>query len=221
MKFIFDDEASKSELYIRGDTFKYLFKVRRHLPNDILEFRNPKNPAMLYSYKVSTLESREAKLALLDTKEVVVQNGKKLHLLWCIIDPKEIEKVLANLCEIGVSKISFIYCKRSQKSYKIDLNRLKRLEIASMQQCGRSTFMEYEILKDLKEAFKKYDNITVFDFSENLLDDYSDTKVALVGCEGGFSDEEKKLFNKAYRFKTPLILRSQSAVVAISSKVLL
>lgn len=221
MKFIFDNEASKNELYIKGEIFKYLFKVRRHSLNDTIEFRNPQNPAIVYSYKVSTLEAREAKLTLLDTKETIVQSNTKLHLLWCIIDPKEIEKTLANLCEIGVSKISFIYCKRSQNNYKIDLNRLKRLELASMQQCGRTTFMEYEILKDLKEAFDKYDNITVFDFSDTLLNDYSHVKIALIGCEGGFSDDEKRLFHQTYRLNTPLTLRSQSAVVAISSKVLL
>jgi len=48
-------------------------------------------------------------------------------------------------------------------------------------------------------------------------------KSVVVGCEGGFSDDEIKLFKSddIVGFSTPLILRSQTAVCAVSSKILL
>jgi len=48
------------------------------------------------------------------------------------------------LNEIGVSKISFIYCDRSQKNFIINLKRVKKILINSSQQCGRSVMMDIE-----------------------------------------------------------------------------
>lgn len=56
---------------------------------------------------------------------------------WCVIDIKSIKKVLPMLNELGVSRITFVYCDRSQINIKLDFARFERILEASMQQCGR------------------------------------------------------------------------------------
>jgi len=70
---------------------------------------------------------REAELMFEEKEERTVMPDKKVHVGWCIVDPKTVEKTVPTLNELGVVKISFLYCERSQKHFKIDLERLKRI----------------------------------------------------------------------------------------------
>jgi 16S rRNA (uracil1498-N3)-methyltransferase len=127
------------------------------------------------------------------------------------------------LCEIGVFKISFIFCQRSQKNFRLDFKRFQRVQEASMQQCGRSTYIEFDTCKSIKEFIDLYPDTMVFDFCEQTLDNYSDIETILVGCEGGFTDKEREGFVslKSFRLPSDMVLRSESAVVAIASKIVL
>ena len=51
----------------------------------------------------------------------------------------------------------------------------------------------------------------------------NDFETVLIGCEGGFSQKEKEFLKKQERFRldTPMVLRSESAVVAVASKIVL
>ncbi len=63
----------------------------------------------------------------------------------------------------------------------------------------------------------------MFDFCDNILQESSDFETVLIGCEGGFSKDEKELLSslEVFRLDTPMVLRSESAVVAVASKILL
>ncbi len=88
------------------------------------------------------------------TKRVNIESKGVLNIGWCIIEPKVIEKTLPSINEMGVNSITFIYCKRSQKNFKLDLNRLKKILINSSQQCGRSSLMELNIIDNLEQFLK-------------------------------------------------------------------
>jgi 16S rRNA (uracil1498-N3)-methyltransferase len=149
---------------------------------------------------------------------MVIAPNKHLHIGWCIIDTKIIEKTLPMLNEMGVGKISFIYCDRSQKNFKINLERLKKILVNSSQQCGRSKMMEIEILKSLKEYFKRYPKSAILDFGGKSINS-GEIDSIVIGCEGGFSKNEKEQFEdkKCYSFNTAMILKSESAAVAITA----
>jgi len=89
----------------------------------------------------------------------------------------------------------------------------------SNQQCGRLSLIEIDFCDSLDKFLEKYPNAKVCDFGGKLIDSYFE--VGVVGCEGGFSDRERKLFKDTISFDTSLILRSESAVVSLASKVLL
>ncbi len=223
MIYILDDEAGKDTLHVKGDLYKYLVKVRRHSEGDELSFRTRKDIKTLYRYKVKSVEPRSLELTLLSSDIKEVKSQKNLHVAWCVIDPKSIEKVLPSLCEIGVERISFISCDRSQRNFKLDFKRLERIMEASMQQSGRSSYIELDTYKNIKEFIKEFPDTKVFDFCDNILQESSDFETVLIGCEGGFSKDEKELLSslEVFRLDTPMVLRSESAVVAVASKILL
>ena len=107
--YLFDDNAGEEEITLKGEVYKYLVKVLRHQENDELYFRNRENIEVLYTYKIINIEGRSLDIKLISLHDNLVNSSKELHLAWCVIDTKSIEKVLPSLNEIGVSKISFIY----------------------------------------------------------------------------------------------------------------
>jgi 16S rRNA (uracil1498-N3)-methyltransferase len=122
-----------------------------------------------------------------------------------------------------VSKISFIFCQRSQKNFKIDFKRYERIVEASMQQSGRTSFLKFDSYKNIDSFIKEYPDTKVFDFTDTILESGVAFKRVLIGCEGGFSSEEKELLasQEVFRLKTPMVLRSESAVFSVASKILL
>jgi 16S rRNA (uracil1498-N3)-methyltransferase len=75
----------------------------------------------------------------------------------------------------------------------------------------------------LFDFLAKYPNSYLLDFSNNNFS--SDMKIdsIVIGCEGGFSKDERALFknDKILGFDTSLILKSETAAIAIASKILL
>ncbi len=221
--YVVHENASKSHLTLKGDLHKYLIKVRRHVEGDEISLRNIEDLKMLYKYKIVSVDARSLDLELMSSEINEVKAQKELHIAWCVIDSKSIEKVLPTLSEIGVSKISFIYCDRSQKNFKLDFKRLDRIVEASMQQSGRTSIIEFDTYKNIAAFISAFPDTKVFDFTENILSGDSDFKRVLIGCEGGFSKDEKELLKsqEVFRLNTPMVLRSESAVMVIASKILL
>ena len=83
--------------------------------------------------------------------------------------------------------------------------------------------MKLETNNSLEDFLEKYPKTVMLNFSEHILDKNSNIETMLIGCEGGFTDEEMALFNSTniMGLDTPLILKSESAVCAVTSKILL
>jgi len=222
VRFLFHDDAGAERISLKGEDFKYVVKVRRHQAGDTLALRRREPSDVLYTYRLATVDGRQAELHLLSGEPMRVGAEKSLHLGWCVIDPKSVEKVLPQLNEMGVAKITFIACDRSQRQFRQDFARLERILEASMQQCGRSDWMALASAS-LPEFIAAHPQTMVLDFCEAVLEGTADVETILVGCEGGFSEKERQLLAgcRTARFNTPLILRSESAVVAAAAKILL
>jgi len=214
MQFIYCKEAGSAVLNLNIREFSHIFKVRRVRVGEILSFRNLIDDH-LYSYLVTSIDKKEATLELKESKIFKVEAKKSMHVGWCIVDPKTIEKTLPFLNELGVSKISFVYCEYSQRNFKIDIKRVNRILINSNEQCGRSSLMEIEILNSLKEFLSLYPNAKILDFSKNVVKKGDRLESFLVGCEGGFSKQEREQMSKRdiIGLENPMILRSQTAVL--------
>jgi 16S rRNA (uracil1498-N3)-methyltransferase len=220
MQYLYDPDSGKNELLVEGENYKYLIKVRRFKPGKELGFRNLKDNK-LYIYRLCEVNKKEAKFTLKDAIQKESKKSKSLHILWCIIDPKSIYQTLPMLNQVGVDKISFIYCQRSQRSFKLDLKRIEKILINSSQQCGRGDLMEVEIIDNLEKTIDRYPNFAVLDFGGEC--NWKETDIALIGCEGGFSDDEKNILLKHPKIglKTTNILKSETAVLSFSIKSLI
>lgn len=223
MRFLFDEEAGKEALTLKGESFKYIVKVRRHKAGDELGFRQREASAILYRYKIVSTDGRGAVLDLVSAKEEKTAASKFLHIGWCVVDSNAVEKVLPLLNEIGVAKITFIYCDRSQKNFKPDYKRYERILESSMQQCGRSEKMLLGEAKNIERFIEQNPQTVVFDFCDAVMESGSDIDTVLIGSEGGFSENERKLLERQriVRLDTPMILRSETAAAAVASKILL
>jgi len=222
MLYLYNKEAGKPQLTLSGDDHRYIFKVRRHKADDVLHLRNLED-GLLYTYHVSHIDKRSVMLDLQESQTLEIKAKQSLHIGWCVIDPKSIEKVLPSLNEMGLEKITFIYCKRSQKSFKPDFKRLEKILLNSSQQSGRSKIMQLEMADTLEDFLKENPQSKMLNFSENNFIQNIAFDTIVIGCEGGFHVDEVALFTveNIIGFDTPLVLKSESAVCAVSSQKLL
>ena len=223
MQFTYDEFCGSDILEIKDEVYNYLIKERRHKIDDEIYFRNLKDNN-IYLYKINSIDKKRAILNLILTEEKIVLNKNNLHLGWCVVDPKTVEKHIASLNEMGVEKITFIYADYSQKNFKINIEKLEKILINSSSQCGRSNIIKLEVSKSLEDFLKENENVYFLDFSTICIDDKrSEIKTLVIGCEGGFSQNEREKFNKDFvvGFNSNLILRSETAIISAGAKILL
>jgi len=225
MQFVYDQNASNEILELHDDNYKYIIKARRHKLTDKVYFRNLQDD-FLYEYEIFDISKKSASCKLISKEEKIVKNNKSLNLVWCVVDPKTVEKSIASLNELGLEKITFVYCEYSQKNFKLNIEKLNKILINSSSQCGRSSIIKLEIYDDTLEQYlnENPDNTYFLDFSKNSLDDKKDSITNLVlGCEGGFSNSERNIIDdsKKVGFKSNLILKSETAAVSAVSKILI
>ena len=222
MLYLYHKEAGISQLTLEGDTHRYIFKVRRHKVDDTLYLRNLED-GLLHRYLITDIDKRTVMLELQESQTLEIKAKMPLHIGWCVIDPKNIEKVLPSLNEMGVEKITFIYCKRSQKSFKVDFKRLEKILLNSSQQSGRSEMMQLDLSDNLETFLHQYPQSKMLNFSDNRLSQAHEIETIVIGCEGGFHEDEIVLFKEdaILGLDTPLVLKSESAVCGVASKILL
>jgi len=220
--YLYNTQAGIPQVSLEGDDHRYIFKVRRHKEGDTLYLRNLED-GLLHRYLITFMDKRISNLTLQESTTLEIKAKQSLHIGWCVIDPKSVEKVLPSLNEMGVEKITFIYCKRSQKSFKLDFKRLEKILLNSSQQSGRSEMMQLEMAEDLPKFLAEYPKSKMLNFSENNFIGSRTIETIVIGCEGGFHEDEVAFFGaeNIVGFDTPLVLKSESAVCAVASKVLL
>lgn len=223
MQFIYEPLCGSETLEIKDETYNYIIKARRHKVDDEIYFRNLKDKN-IYLYKLNFIDKKVASLSLILKEEKECENQKKLHLAWCVVDPKTVYENIASLNELGVEKITFVYSDFSQQNFKINIEKLEKILINSSSQCGRSSIIKLETCKNLDTFIKNYPNSYFLDFSNSYIDYKKDSiETLVIGTEGGFSKRERELFKKDYivGFKSNLILKSQTAIISATAKIIL
>jgi len=201
---------------------QYTHELVKRLKDKSIFFRNLID-SFIYEYKVEYLDKRLATLHLITKEEKVIVSAKKLHIGWCKIDFKNIEKVIASLNELGVDKITFIECEYSQRNITLNFDKLEKLLYNSSSQSGRSDIIKLEYSKNLDEFLSKYPDSYMFNFSsKNISDEKEKIETIVLGCEGGFSKKEIAKFRseKIVGINSDIILRSETAVINIASKII-
>ena len=178
---------------------------------------------LLHRYLITYMDKHSVILELQESQTLEIKAKVPLHIGWCVIDTKNIEKVLPSLNEMGVEKITFIYCTRSQKSFKPDFKRWEKILLNSSQQSGRSVMMQLDMAESLEMFISENPQSYLLNFSEHTLSSQISIDTIVVGCEGGMTEDEVALFapERVIGFDTSLVLKSESAVCAAAAKILL
>lgn len=219
MKFMLDPKAGSDELIISGEEYKYLIKVRRHVVGDLIVFRHRDTLNIAHHYRLEKTDGRNGYFVRESSLNSPCEASKKLHIGWCIVDPKTIEKTLPMLMELGVSKITLIHCKRSQRNFRLDFERFNRIMESAMMQCGRTSLIEFSETPALSTFLNANPEAIVLDFGGEALDQNETFETVVIGCEGGFDESERKSCSshRIRHFNLPMVLRSETAAVAIAA----
>ena len=223
MQYLHHSDAGAPQLTLEGGAHRYLFKVRRHRAGELVYLRTGDDD-ILYRYRITSLDKKTAHLTLEEQSILPIIAPKALHIGWCQIDPKNIEKVLPMLNEMGIASITFFPCARSQQHFKPDFARMEKILLNSSQQCGRSRKMRLEQAESLEVFLASNPEASLLHFSEQTLPcNISIPLTIVIGAEGGLTEEETTMFTpeKIVGLGTPMILRSESAAVAAAARVLL
>jgi len=223
MQFLYHPEAGASRLVLEGERYRYLFRIRRFRAETPVYLRHLRD-SLIFTYRTVSLDRRRAEIVLEASRDLPVEPSRFLHLGWCAVDPKNVERILPLLNETGVGAVTFIRCSRSQKQFFPEMDRLRRILINSCQQCGRSSLMELGEAESLEDFLARNPETALLDFSDTVLPCGSGGPMKLViGPEGGVSAEERALFSpeKIFGFGTPTVLRSESAAAAAAARILL
>ena len=218
MRFCYHPEAGAPQLRVEGERFVHLFKARRHRSGEALAFRNL-GDRYRYDYQIAQIDRRRAELTLLSAQEDPAIASGPAHLAWCVVDPKVIERTLPMLNELGLKRLSLIWCAKSQRNFRLDADRMARIVIASCEQCGRSDPMVIESMD--YGAFKSAHTLAWLapggaPLSRSALAD----RVLLIGPEGGFASEEVAK-EPVFGLGAEQILRSETAIVAAAGQLLI
>ncbi|PSM52178.1 16S rRNA m3U1498 methyltransferase [Campylobacter blaseri] len=218
MVFLYSKNCSDEYLQIENEQFKHL-RARRVKVGDRLDVRNLKD-GYNYIYEIREILRKSINLELI-FKNSVEDKKSNISIAWAVVEDSVIEKTLPSLNEIGVERLIFVYCDFSQKNIKLNFERFERILISSSQQCGRNSILEMEICQSSDELKDKFSKISLVDFGGENIDNANKDEILFIGPEGGFSKREKNMFEKKYALNSPYILRSNTAILAATSKMIL
>lgn len=218
MKFIYHAGAGSKNIDIDGDSFSHL-KALRLTQGKRVDIRNLKD-GYSYIYEIISMDRRRASLELV-FKSLIPFVEHKFELAWAVVDPSVIEKSLPSLNELGVGRLNLVYCEFSQRNIKINLERLERILISSSQQCGRNSIMEIVVFNNIDELLAYKSDVALIDFGGASLSGYEGKEMLFIGPEGGFSQNERDKIRIKFALNSPYILRSNSAIIGVASKILI
>ena len=226
MQFLYVKSCGERTLAIDGEPFAHLCQSRRAKVGSTQALRNLHDDT-LYTYRIESISRKNATL-LLESSQILPNTPQHFsHLIWAMTTPQTIYKALPHLNELGLGKLSLYFGRFSQGGARLDEGRIERILIESCQQCGRSSLCQIEMLDDFHSALECYPRASVLDFGGEVLQTRAQAINALkegvfIGAEGGFSKQEREAFvaqnRKIYGVDSTLILRSQSAAMAILAK---
>ena len=78
MQFVYHPEAGETLLRLKGETYNYILKVRRHKRGELIPVRNLKDE-FIYFYILDEVERREARAKLFEKKRGVVEPKRFFH----------------------------------------------------------------------------------------------------------------------------------------------
>jgi 16S rRNA (uracil1498-N3)-methyltransferase len=225
MDLFYSDIINRNTIQLPQKESHHCINVKRRKKGDLVAILDGKG----WRYTASIIDpNKDAVLLEIQNRE---KSSKPLEGLHLVISPTKshdrIDWMVEKVTELGVKKISFISCKRTERK-KINFERIKRITVSAIKQCGQyylpevSNITNYEdvissvpeqqrFIAHLEEESKEHLS-KIYDTSRNIC--------VLIGAEGDFTDKEIS-FAKEHNFVSVTLgdntLRTETAGVFVSS----
>lgn len=153
-----------------------------------------------YGYKITMIDKFGVRLDRL--AEVEPQHPKhELHLCFSLLKKDKNDWILQKATELGVSHFMPLLCERTEKT-GFDAERARKIVIEAAEQCGRVDIPRiYEPITPEKLIHELSGGVELFvaeqgsPLQSSILNPQSQESIGiLVGPEGGWTDQEKRLF---------------------------
>lgn len=166
--------------------------------NEVIKITDLKGNFQTVKVTKTDKKTKQVEWAILDSKRQ--NNENKKVLFQAITDKIYLEKMMEILPLAGISKIYLFESDNSIKNQNPNLARLDKIVIRSLEQSEQVHKPELKIIaKNELETLIKEQNPVVLDCYLQEGETKSNqtlTHSALVGPEGGWSNEERKMFQK-------------------------
>lgn len=152
-----------------------------------------------YECEIIKVGIKNLELQIINSKQNIIPE-KKVILFMSLIKKENFELVSEKATEIGVTKIVPIVSERTLLK-KINKERIEKILVEASEQCGRGDVPEFCEIANLELSITNLntEEILVADFDgvsiKDLKTKNSKTNI-FIGPEGGWSDEERKLFKE-------------------------
>lgn len=220
-------ELAGERLEVTGDAYRHLFRARRLERGQRLRVVDGGGRARFAV--VEEVTRTTAQIRLLEAAPAGEPRGR-VELAVAAIRPDRAAWVVEKATELGVLGVRFFPCARSQRSREVaELQRLRRVAAAALEQCGGATFPELQGLGSFAELLELAPLRRVL-----LLDAAAPPRMpvsargeapwlVVVGPEGGLEPEETRALEQAGARTMslgPRTLRSETAAIAGAAVVL-
>ncbi|MDB5038574.1 MAG: rsmE [Bacteriovoracaceae bacterium] len=218
IRLYIDSKFKKGDrLEIPKDEFRYFSSVRRGQGEVILFNRIGEEALGKVSEKFFEIEEvRKIEIPLYNLTVAVA-----------LPENAVIPGIIRTVSELGAKELIFFSGKRSQAaSRRLTENaRFEKTSLESARQCGRGVPLQIKVAKDLLNISPPTNSQVLF-FDEassdkKSLDEKSHSMssvVAIIGCEGGWSEDERDFAKKSdyhfVHFETPILRVETAATVA-------
>lgn len=176
-------------------------------------------------YKIISIKEDEAGLELV-TDYVRSVPKKETYLFWALLKKDKNDWLVQKCTELGVKHFVPLLADRSEKT-GFNIERAQKIIIEAVEQCGRSDLPSVREPVSVALAIEQYKDKTQLvvcdQGGETDVLDNTKSIGALVGPEGGWSEEEKHLFASSELKSLGLhdfTLRAETACVVSITKLL-
>lgn len=209
-----------------SDLIHQLLNIFRYKENDeVILFSND---GYDYRYALSSSSRKEVSFKLKDKQKGIVSN-KRVILYMSLVKKDTFEHVVRSCTELGVTQFVPIIAERSEKK-NLNEERLKSIAIEATEQCGRTDvpiISPIILLKDAVSLLKNKENVIVASlFGENINSEVAKKVLfnkeihVFIGPEGGWSDNEERIFDEMCFTKVKLtntVLRADTGAQTMIS----
>lgn len=211
---------------IDGDEFLHAIKVLRNGVGDKISLID----GFGYEYEsvIESVDKKSFTLKVLDKQLSKNETKSNVTVFQALVKGDKFELITQKLTELGISEIVPFESEFCQvKKHTTRLDRLEKISIEALKQCGRAKKVEIKPIltfDQMLESLKKYD-VVVFAYekaTENICSSmFNGSKIAIiVGSEGGFSEKEVEKLSNLENIKIVSlgnrILRAETASIVLA-----